>query len=524
MRQLSRACLSLLVVPAIAPLAASQFDLQKFTADLPAWGEQLGWDVAIDGDVLALSRPGADVDGIPDRGAIEVYRWTAGTWVLEQEVVVPDAQPWDQLGSCALEGDVLVAGAPFDDVGGAEDAGSVHVFVRGESGWTETQVLLAPGGQAGDHFGWRVALDDGLLVVGAPLADAPETDRGRVHVFRLSGGVFWWDGSLSAGVSGANSGSAVAVDGEVVAFGAPGNGVAGSAFVARQSGAFWHIEQTFDGFVIGLGPMLFGTSVALDDGLLVVGEPGFSAGSGLAGTYRDTGSGYELVTFLSATDDVNNAGFGAAVSLSGGWVAIGAPGANGSAVGIGAVYMHKWNTATNQWGTELKLVGGPADPWADLGSAVAIDGPLVVAGAPMEKLVATAFEGSATVFSFMNPAWSYAGGGLPGSHEVPSLTGGGTLQPASTTTLSLRDARESATTALFIGTSALEAPFKGGTLVPLPMLAIVLATNAAGELTLSATWPGSIPSGATFWVQAWIMDPAGVYGWAATNALSATSP
>jgi hypothetical protein len=522
MRQLPRACLCLLLG---APLAASQFDLQKFTADVPAWGEQLGSDVAIDGDVLALSRPGSDVGGIPDRGSIQVYRWAAGAWTLEQEVVAPAAEPWDQLGSCALEGDVLVAGAPLDDVDGAEDAGSVHVFVRGEGGWSQTQTLVAPGGAAGDHFGWRVALDDDLLVVGAPQADAPfETDRGRVYLFRRTAGVFAWESTLSASGSGALSGYAVAVDDGVVAFGAPGTGVAGTACVVRKTGSTWGIQQAFEGLVVGPAPMSFGASVALHDGLLAVGEPGFETGQGAVATYREVGTSFELEVFLSATDDVNYADFGADVSLSGGWIAIGAPGANGSAIGLGAVYLHKWNPTTEQWGPELKLVGGPADPWADLGSAVAIDGPLVVAGAPTEKLVATAFEGSATVFSFVNPAWSYAGGGLPGSHGVPSLTGGGTLHPATTVSLALRDARESATTALFLGTSALEAPFKGGTLVPLPTLAVVLTTNAAGELTLGATWPANIPAGTSVWLQAWIVDPAGVYGWAATNALKATQP
>jgi hypothetical protein len=507
-----------------APFAAAQVELQKFTADAPVWGEELGSVVDVDGNLLALSRPGADVGGISDCGSIQLYRWAAGAWTLEQEVVAPDAEPWDQLGSCALQGDLLVAGARLDDVGGAADAGSVHVFLRSDGVWVQVQTLFAPDGQADDHFGWRVALDGDLLVVGAPQADAPlEPDRGKAYVFRRTAGAFAWEGTLSGTGSDALFGHAVAVDDEVIAVGAPGTEDFGRAYVCRKPLSSWSIQQAFDAPFGSVAGVQFGRAVALRDGFLAVGGPKYQT-QGVVSTYREVGASFEHVVNLSFTDPVNDADFGAAVDLSGGWIAIGCPGGNGSAIGLGALYLHRWNPSTLQWGAEFKLHGGPADIWADLGSAVAIDGPLAVGGAPTEKLVATAFEGSATVFSIMNPVWSFAGGGLPGVHGVPGLIGVGTLQPATPVQLALRDARESAPGALFVGTSLLEAPFKGGTLVPAPTLVFFLTTNAAGELTLSTTWPGAILSGATLWMQAWIADPAAVAGWSASNAVSATQP
>jgi len=520
MSPLPRAGLCLLLA---APPVWAQVELQKFVSDAPAWGEQLGWNVALDGDVLAIAEPGADLDGLPDRGAIFVYRWSSGQWTLEQEVVAPDAEPWDQLSSCALEGDTLVAGAPHDDVDGVEDVGSVHVFVRGPLGWSKTQTLFAPGGLADDRFGDRVALSGDLLVVGAPLADAPfEPNRGRVYIFRRTAGAFAYDGGLSASGSNALSGDAVAVDGEVVVFGAPHSSIDGRAFVCRKHSTSWQIDQTLNPLGGG-GSWSYGDGIALRDGLLAVGGPG-AFGQGVVGTYRLVGEDFAFITYLFASDGDSLDSFGRDVALSGGWLVVGAPRAEGGSPAAGAAYVRRWDAGSATWGAEVKLVGGPSDSFAGLGSSVAIDGPLVVAGAPTEKVVATIFEGSATVFSFMSPAWSYAGGSLPGTHGAPSLTATGTLQAATPVSLELRDARESAPAALVLGPSLLEAPFKGGTLVPMPSLTVLVGTNAIGELALSATWPAGIPSGATLWVQAWIQDPAAVAGWAATNALRATQP
>jgi hypothetical protein len=76
-----------------------------------------------------------------------------------------------------------------------------------------------------------------------------------------------------------------------------------------------------------------------------------------------------------------------------------------------------------------------------------------------------------------------------------------------------------------IGLSTLHAPFKGGVMVPeLDVLITGLVTNGSGSLVLSATWPSGLPSTVTAYYQYWIADPAGPAGFAASNALSGTTP
>ena len=80
---------------------------------------------------------------------------------------------------------------------------------------------------------------------------------------------------------------------------------------------------------------------------------------------------------------------------------------------------------------------------------------------------------------------------------------------------------------LVIGLTRQDLPFRGGLLVPsldLPGFPMVLPTGPTGTLPISTLWPPSIPSALTAYMQYWVADPAGPFGFAASNALSATTP
>ena len=76
---------------------------------------------------------------------------------------------------------------------------------------------------------------------------------------------------------------------------------------------------------------------------------------------------------------------------------------------------------------------------------------------------------------------------------------------------------------LVAGLSALQAPFKGGTLVPAPDVLLPLATDAAGALGLPFTWPQGVPAGIELYVQFWVQDASASHGLAASNALRGTA-
>ncbi len=123
-----------------------------------------------------------------------------------------------------------------------------------------------------------------------------------------------------------------------------------------------------------------------------------------------------------------------------------------------------------------------------------------------------------------NP-WTDLGSGLAGASGEPSLAGTSLLYPHFPFGLRLTDAAPGAAVTLIVGFSELNGAFKGGVLVPAPDLVLTgLVTTTHGSMELDAGWPGSVPSGFTFYLQAWIADAGALAGFAASNALSAETP
>jgi hypothetical protein len=123
--------------------------------------------------------------------------------------------------------------------------------------------------------------------------------------------------------------------------------------------------------------------------------------------------------------------------------------------------------------------------------------------------------------------WTDLGNALAGTHGLPLLVGTGDLVGGTPVTLTLSNALENATTYLLVGVVTLNAPFKGGVMVPdpnAPGFFVILPTGPAGTLPLNATWPNGLPSGFSLYFQHWIVDATGPAGFAASNALQATTP
>jgi hypothetical protein len=122
-------------------------------------------------------------------------------------------------------------------------------------------------------------------------------------------------------------------------------------------------------------------------------------------------------------------------------------------------------------------------------------------------------------------AWTDLGTGLAGVAGVPTLVGTGPLTAGSAGSLTLSNAAPSSVCALFVSLSSAPAPFKCGTLVPVPVaLQLTLATNGSGALPLAwGSWPNGL-SGASLYFQSAIADGAAACGTALSNALRADVP
>lgn len=121
--------------------------------------------------------------------------------------------------------------------------------------------------------------------------------------------------------------------------------------------------------------------------------------------------------------------------------------------------------------------------------------------------------------------WHDLGLGLAGSFGPPSLVGTGELVPGSAGSLTLSASAQSAPALLFLSAASTPAPFKGGTLVPVPeLLAVPVGTGPIGIVLLPwPSWPSGL-SGVSLWFQYAVQDAAAVKGVALSNALRADVP
>lgn len=114
--------------------------------------------------------------------------------------------------------------------------------------------------------------------------------------------------------------------------------------------------------------------------------------------------------------------------------------------------------------------------------------------------------------------------GLAGGSGVPVLSESGALIAADTVSIDLSNAKPNSLAFLVLGFSRWDVAFNGGTLVPALDLYFPIPTDALGGFHLATPFSEGIPANFSFFLQAWIVDPAAVKGMSASNALQFITP
>jgi hypothetical protein len=131
----------------------------------------------------------------------------------------------------------------------------------------------------------------------------------------------------------------------------------------------------------------------------------------------------------------------------------------------------------------------------------------------------------AYVVKFDLSTWTDIGQGLASLSGIePRLMASGSLQPGSAGSLHVDRAQQNSLCTIVFGLQQLSAPFKGGTLVPMPSWLLPFVTDSKGKVDLGwAAFPQA-PGGVSLWFQAWISDAQSPAGLTASNGLTATVP
>jgi hypothetical protein len=357
----------------------------------PAGVSRFGRSLALDGGRLAVGAlEGRDAES----GVVHLFSAGAGGWTAEAVLRPPRRRSveQDRFGeSLALRGGLLAVGAPGDDTVG-QNAGAVYVFaISPEADW-KTDRLLAPGcgndGPAGDQFGASVAVSEGILVVGAASAGADRA--GAAYVLERSGSS-WRSLELSPRSRSprARFGHAVAMDGDRLAVGAP----FASAGALDRSGAVHVFQRDGTAWTEVHGPGLtadntealdlFGFAVAVRADRVVaaasLGDQGGNA-AGAAHTFRCSALGCTQEAEVVASAEESTTLFGSGVDVSEDTLVVGALGGNPAAPD-GAVYVYR--PAGRGWRQQTKLVSPVEESGDAFGAALAVEGNILVVGAPL---------------------------------------------------------------------------------------------------------------------------------------------
>ena len=238
--------------------------------------DRFGWSVSISGDTVVVGAigEGSSATGVngdqadnnaASAGAAYVFTRSGTTWSQQAYLKASNTGIGDQFGySVAISGDKVVVSAVGEDsnatgVNGnqadnsAVDAGAAYVFVRSGTTWTQQAYLKASNTEAGDQFGYAVAISGGAIVVGA-----------------------LGEGSSATGVDGNpldNSAS-----------------TAGAAYLFTRTGTTWSQQAYLKASNTGGGDR-FGASVAISGAKVVVGAIGEdSNATGVNGNQADNGA------------------------------------------------------------------------------------------------------------------------------------------------------------------------------------------------------------------------------------------
>jgi hypothetical protein len=149
-------------------------------------------------------------------------------------------------GSIDIEGDLLVSGEPYWGRPDREGAGAAYVYRRTSDGEWRLETPLIPsdrfgGTQLDQHFGESIAINGGVVAVGAPGADDPQAGKntGAVYIFEFNGKTWVETAKLVTSLRkpGAEFGTGLALDGGYLAV--SGSPEAGKVVIFRREAVGW---------------------------------------------------------------------------------------------------------------------------------------------------------------------------------------------------------------------------------------------------------------------------------------------
>jgi len=325
------------------------------------------------------------------------------------KLVVDDAKNSDSVGySASIYGDYLIMGTPIESE--ITNSGVSYIFERDGFGiWSQNSELIPADGINGGDFGFSVSVSGDYAVSSAQDDNDKGTQSGSVYVYKKTGGTWVQVDKLTAydGTGYEYYGTSVSISGDYIVVGSPnsdmpGNSNCGAVYIYKRN-----VNDTFD-FITKLiaydydGSDKYGTAVAIDGYIVAIGSVSDDVGgSGTGSVYiyeRNETDDFNLVSKVGASDREVGDALGKTVAVYGDYVVASALN-DDNGTDSGSVYIFQKN-ASKQYEQIKKLIASDGAAGDLFGSSISIYGNYTVVGAYVHNGGLGANSGSAYVYKY----------------------------------------------------------------------------------------------------------------------------
>ena len=308
---------------------------QNFTPPEMSNGSRLGREAVIKGDFAAVSARMPD-----NKKVVLIYRKTfGGNWALDTTLAPPSTSSVTEEFGHALDmdGDYLVVGDYRKKGADGVERGAVYVYRKGGTQWNLESVIERTSGAGLDAFGWDVAISTSApqgptIAVGIPRSDGSYglNMSGMVQLYKK--GATAWEVATTISKAGfvqsGQVGYSVDIEGNLLAIGSPfREGSQGALYLYRYNNTVNYWQEEFHTFNFP-DKALGGYDVSISGGRVACGVPSSSVEQGEVRIFHISGPNWnsEVIRSPYAIYEGGYARFGAAVSLDGENLMVGAPG------------------------------------------------------------------------------------------------------------------------------------------------------------------------------------------------------
>ncbi len=299
-------------------------------------------------------------------GAVYIYQreGEGNEWIFQQQLTANDGVRHDHFGfSVDIDptGNLIVVGAYAHDLklNLLQDVGAVYIFKYNKeiNNWEQIEKFTSPEPQLKGYFGYSVAIDQGVVIVGEPYhRNDIESNIGKVYVFHP---------------------------------------------IINENKVNWSRH-------FGLVPNKttsanFGWSVDIRNGRIIVGSPGDYnyQGSSYIYSWSEEKENFKLESVLTAYDKTENDYFGFSVGISHDHAVVGAFGDDDYGELSGAAYI--FQHTSQGWLESQKLISDTPMTGDFFGQRVAISGQIILVGSFFEYSKNT----TGTTYMFQHDGYSW---------------------------------------------------------------------------------------------------------------------